>query len=49
MECPDNDLYIKAIYGLIGVVGALFGWLMKAKNDHHSDLKEALAEARKRI
>lgn len=44
----DCEIYIRAIYGLLGVVGGLFGWLMKAKTDHFHDLKESIAEARKR-
>lgn len=44
----DCDIYIKAIYGLIGVIGALFGWLMKAKSEHYQDLRESISEYRKR-
>lgn len=48
MDCPQCDLYLKAIYGLVAVIGGLFGWLMKAKAEHYKDLREAVAEARKR-
>lgn len=48
MDCTQCDLYLNAIYGLLTVVGGLFGWLMKAKTDHYNDLRETIAEARKR-
>ncbi len=47
LNCPELELYLRAIYVMGTVIAALAAAYVKARNDHNRDLQETIAQLRR--